>query len=76
MQPPKGKKERVVEEVKLGPNVPEGEEVFAVAHIFASFNDTFVVCNHVHSHHHHQHAGDWCVCTHLFPSAATHPNST
>mmetsp|Transcript_10181 Transcript_10181/g.32229 ORF Transcript_10181/g.32229 Transcript_10181/m.32229 type:complete len:151 (+) Transcript_10181:23-475(+) len=40
--PPKGKKERVVEEVKLGPNVPEGEEVFAVAHIFASFNDTFV----------------------------------
>lgn len=40
-----------MEEVKLGPNVPEGEEVFAVAHIFASFNDTFVVCNNVHSHH-------------------------
>ena len=30
------------EEVKLGPNVREGEDVFAVAHIFASFNDTFV----------------------------------
>ena len=29
-------------EVKLGPNVREGEDVFAVAHIFASFNDTFV----------------------------------
>jgi|GEM_PF-691606 len=27
---------------KLGPNVREGEKVFAVAHIFASFNDTFV----------------------------------
>eukprot|EP00937_MAST-01D_sp_MAST-1D-sp2_P007200 g7200.t1 len=30
------------EEVKLGPNVREGEDVFAVAHIFASFNDTFL----------------------------------
>ena len=30
-------------ENKYGPtNVPEGEEVFGVAHIFASFNDTFV----------------------------------
>ncbi|CDR36258.1 RHTO0S01e17700g1_1 [Rhodotorula toruloides] len=26
----------------LGPNVKEGELVFGVAHIFASFNDTFV----------------------------------
>jgi ribosomal protein S11 len=39
--PPK-KKERVVEEVVLGPVTREGEESFAVAHIFASFNDTFV----------------------------------
>jgi hypothetical protein len=31
------------EEVSLGPKVKEGEEVFAVAHIYASFNDTFVV---------------------------------
>lgn len=28
--------------VKLGPTVREGEEVFGVAHIYASFNDTFV----------------------------------
>ena len=27
----------------LTPKVAEGEEYFAVAHIFASFNDTFVV---------------------------------
>ena len=27
----------------LGPKVAEGELVFGVAHIFASFNDTFVV---------------------------------
>jgi len=26
----------------IGPKVREGEEVFAVAHIYASFNDTFV----------------------------------
>ena len=32
-----------VEPVVLGPkNVKEGENVFGVAHIFASFNDTFV----------------------------------
>ena len=30
------------ENVALGPQVPEGEEVFGVCHIFASFNDTFV----------------------------------
>jgi len=30
------------EETSLGPKVREGEEVFAVAHIYASFNDTFV----------------------------------
>ena len=28
--------------MRLGPAVREGEDVFAVAHIFASFNDTFV----------------------------------
>lgn len=27
----------------LGPAVREGEQVFGVAHIFASFNDTFIV---------------------------------
>jgi len=31
-----------VEAVSLGPQVRDGEIVFAVAHIFASFNDTFV----------------------------------
>lgn len=31
-----------VAEVSLGPQVGEGELVFGVAHIFASFNDTFV----------------------------------
>ena len=30
------------ENVVLGPQVAEGEFVFGVAHIFASFNDTFV----------------------------------
>jgi len=30
------------EVVTLGPQVREGELVFGVAHIFASFNDTFV----------------------------------
>ena len=30
------------ENVALGPQVAEGEEVFGVCHIFASFNDTFV----------------------------------
>merc|ERR1712153_97301 len=31
-----------VEAVSLGPQVREGEMVFGVAHLFASFNDTFV----------------------------------
>ena len=31
-------------QVQLGPDVAEGETFFAVAHIFASFNDTFIVC--------------------------------
>lgn len=29
-------------ETQLGPKTVEGEEVFGVAHLFASFNDTFV----------------------------------
>jgi hypothetical protein len=46
----KGKKgakvvKQVVEEKPLGPtNVKEGELVFGVVHIYASFNDTFIVC--------------------------------
>lgn len=39
------KKTKVAKEdntVSLGPQVAEGELVFGVAHIYASFNDTFV----------------------------------
>merc|ERR1712212_481270 len=43
MAPRKGQKTAKQEEViSLGPQVSEGELVFGVAHIFASFNDTFV----------------------------------
>ena len=43
MAPRKGKKEKTEEvQVQLGPQVREGVEVFGVAHIYASFNDTFV----------------------------------
>jgi hypothetical protein len=41
MAPKKAPKE-TQENVTLGPAVREGEHVFGVAHIFASFNDTFV----------------------------------
>ncbi|KAJ7182593.1 putative 40S ribosomal protein RPS14 [Mycena crocata] len=40
--PPKKVKAPKEENVSLGPQVAEGERVFGVAHIFASFNDTFV----------------------------------
>ncbi|CAD0095730.1 unnamed protein product [Aureobasidium vineae] len=39
---PKAKPARVQENVQLGPQTREGELVFGVARIFASFNDTFV----------------------------------
>lgn len=42
MAPRKGKVQQEQVQVSLGPQVKEGEEVFGVAHIFASFNDTFV----------------------------------
>lgn len=45
-QTDKKKEEKVEERVTLGPKVAEGENVFGVAHIFASFNDTFVVSVH------------------------------
>merc|ERR1712025_704272 len=41
MAPRRGKT-TTQEQVVLGPQVLEGENVFGVAHIFASFNDTFV----------------------------------
>ncbi|CAH3118159.1 hypothetical protein pdam_00005079 [Pocillopora damicornis] len=43
MAPRKGQKQQGGEQnISLGPQASEGEDVFAVAHIFASFNDTFV----------------------------------
>ncbi|GAW01415.1 wd repeat-containing protein 24 [Lentinula edodes] len=42
MAPKKGKVVKEENTVSLGPQVAEGELVFGVAHIFASFNDTFV----------------------------------
>ncbi|KAJ1966899.1 ribosomal 40S subunit protein S14B, partial [Dispira parvispora] len=38
----RAKKTQVEQNISLGPQVREGELVFGVAHIFASFNDTFV----------------------------------
>lgn len=38
----KGGKSQVEQNIQLGPVVREGENVFGVCHIFASFNDTFV----------------------------------
>ncbi|RPA75519.1 hypothetical protein BJ508DRAFT_418094 [Ascobolus immersus RN42] len=40
--PPKKTVTRKEENIQLGPQVREGEHVFGVARIFASFNDTFV----------------------------------
>lgn len=42
MPPKRGKVQKEEVQVSLGPQVREGEVVFGVAHIFASFNDTFV----------------------------------
>lgn len=41
-QSKRGQKKEVEEVTRVGPTLKEGEEVFGVAHIFASFNDTFV----------------------------------
>jgi len=40
--PPKKVAKKEEEVVQLGPQTKEGELVFGVAHIYASFNDTFV----------------------------------
>lgn len=42
MPPRKSKTQKEEVQVSLGPQVRDGEYVFGVAHIFASFNDTFV----------------------------------
>merc|ERR1712145_21274 len=42
MAPRKGKVQKQEVQVNLGPQAMENENVFGVAHIYASFNDTFV----------------------------------
>lgn len=42
MGPRKGQQVAKQEQVSLGPQIAEGELNFGVAHIYASFNDTFV----------------------------------
>merc|ERR1712080_659436 len=42
MAPKKAPTRAPQENISLGPQVADGENVFGVAHIFASFNDTFV----------------------------------
>ncbi|XP_057611274.1 40S ribosomal protein S14-like [Chionomys nivalis] len=42
MAPCKGKEKKEEQVISLGPQVAEGQNVFGVCHIFASFNDTFV----------------------------------
>jgi small subunit ribosomal protein S14e len=42
MGPRKGAQTAKQEQVSLGPQIAEGELNFGVAHIYASFNDTFV----------------------------------
>merc|ERR1711928_74335 len=42
MAPRKGKTQKEEQVISLGPQVADGENVFGVGHIFASFNDTFV----------------------------------
>ena len=39
---PRKQKAAKEEQITLGPQLAEGENNFGVAHIFASFNDTFV----------------------------------
>uniref|UniRef100_A0A8C9BVY7 Small ribosomal subunit protein uS11 n=1 Tax=Phocoena sinus TaxID=42100 RepID=A0A8C9BVY7_PHOSS len=40
--PRKGREKKEEQIISLGPQVAEGENVFGVCHLFASFNDTFV----------------------------------
>ncbi|KAL1775355.1 40S ribosomal S14, partial [Sigmodon hispidus] len=40
--PHKGKEKKEEQVISVGPQVTEGENVFGVCNIFASFNDTFV----------------------------------
>ena len=42
MAPKRGQTKKEEQNVQLGPQVGAGDKVFCVAHIYASFNDTFV----------------------------------
>jgi small subunit ribosomal protein S14e len=42
MAPKRGTKQKEEQNVQLGPQVGAGDNVFCCAHIYASFNDTFV----------------------------------
>jgi small subunit ribosomal protein S14e len=42
MAPKRGQAKKEEQNVQLGPQVAAGDNVFGVAHIYASFNDTFV----------------------------------
>lgn len=42
MAPKRGTAKKEEQVVQLGPQVGAGDKVFCVAHIYASFNDTFV----------------------------------
>ncbi|KAL7670452.1 hypothetical protein ACOME3_005387 [Neoechinorhynchus agilis] len=42
MGPRKNREPKSDQTISLGPNLSDGELLFGVAHIFASFNDTFV----------------------------------
>ena len=62
MAPRTAKTDKVEEVVHVGPQVAEGEDVFAVANIYASFNDTFVhvtdLCQESVRSCHRRHEGD------------------
>merc|ERR1712096_361632 len=42
MPPKRNREEKKEEVIRLGPQVAEGENVFGVCHLYASYNDTFV----------------------------------
>jgi small subunit ribosomal protein S14e len=42
MAPKRGQAKKEEQNIQLGPQVGAGDNVFCVAHIYASFNDTFV----------------------------------
>lgn len=62
MAPRKGKEKKEEQVISLGPQVAEGENVFGVCHIFASFNDTFVHVTDLSGKYVTQECGKEYVC--------------